>query len=611
MAKRLKGKPNPYLQNMKPYSRSNEPVKFLSEKEMTKQKKERLKSWITFYRYNPSFFVEHYMGVPLYFYQRLWINLMFRSTEFVAIASRASAKSWLIGVYAIAKCILYPGTIVAIASSTKAQAGLIISEKCKSLMEEHPNIQRETSNIVTNQNKWEMTFYNGSKINVVVSGEGGRGHRSHMTVLEERRLIPNEIIDSIIRPFLVSRQPPYMKNPKYAQIEELKEEPQEVIITSAHYKTYEWYPEIKKFIRLMAEGDPDTKCIFLDYHISLYHGIKTKKQMQREKETLDPITFLMEYGNIPYGSSSLSFYKLGLFDRSIKRSWRPIRDEVYLTTRKNNYDIPKLSDEMRIVSVDIAMRAGSTNDNTIISCGRLLPSRKGWSTEIVFMESHNGKNTNLQALRIKQIYEEFQGDVLVLDLQNAGISVFDALTAVTKDEIRGIEYKAYTVMNSPNVDSKVYEELMGRTLGQDALQCIFPISANAPLNSLIAVKFRERLKKKLITFLVDDNTEEEFLIKSGNKDILDQDDTGIRAYLLQAHLQTSLMINESIALEMVPAAGLVKLVEPSGARKDRYTSVSYLNYYASLMDTDLLRDKYSEWDDAEAFLGVSFVVQGG
>jgi len=431
-------------------------------------------------------------------------------------------------------------------------------------------------------------------------------HRSNITVLEERRLIPTVIIDSIIRPFLVSRQPPYMMKPEYSAIEELREEPIEIIITSAHYKTYEWYPEIKKFIKKMAEGDPDIKAIFFDYLISLHHGIKTKKQMKKENETLDPITFLMEYGNIPYGSSSLSFYKLGLFNRDVKKSWRPITDEEYITTRKNPYDIIKRADEMRIVSVDVAMRAGSTNDNTIISCGRLTPSRKGWITEICYMESHNGKNTALQALRIKQIYKEFQADVLVLDLANAGISVFDALSSVTKDEVRGLEYEAYTVMNSDDVDDKVYEELINRTLGQDAVGCIFPISATSQLNSLIAVKFRERLKKKLVLFLVDDNTEEEFLIKSGNKDILDQEDTGIRAHLLQAHLQTSLFINESIALEMMLQNGLIKLIEPPGARKDRYTSVSYLNYYVSLMDTQLLKEKYSGNDELE-FLSLSRV----
>lgn len=603
--KKKTSRTSPPLKKMKYFTRANEPVKMITDKEMTQAKKDRIKSWVTFYRNNICFFVEHYMGVKLFPYQRYWLNLISRSTEFIGIASRASAKSWLIAVYSIARCILYPGTTIALASSTKAQAGLIIAEKCTSLRDSHPNIARETYSITTNQNKWEHVFKNGSKINVVVSGEGGRGHRSNITVLEERRLIPNVIIDSIIRPFLVSRQPPYMNNPEYSSIEELREEPQEIIITSAHYKSHEWYPETKKFLKMIANGDPDTKGIFLDYHISLCHGIKTKKQMVREQENLDPITFLMEYGNIPYGSSSNSFYKLGLFNRNIKRSWRPITDEAYITGKKNAYDISKLSNEMRIVSVDVAARAGSTNDNTIITCARLNPSRKGWMTEVVYMESHNGMNTNLQALRIKQIYKEFQGDILVQDLANMGISVFDSLSSVTKDEIRGVEYEAFTVMNTPYIEDKLYEELKDRTLGQDALGCIFPISATAQLNSLIAVKFRERLKKRLISFLVDDNTEEEFLIKSGNKDILIQDDSTTRANLLQAHIQTSLFINECIALEMVLQNGLIKLVEPPGARKDRYTSVSYLNYYTSLMDVELLKEKYSTDEDEIEFLGVS------
>lgn len=596
----------PPLRNMKPYSRSGEPVKMLTDQEMTRQKRDRLKSWITLYRNNPSLFIEHYMGVKLFMYQRFWVNLISRSTEFLGLASRASAKSWLIGVYAIARCILYPGTTIAISSSTKAQAGLIISEKCKTLHDEHPNIQRETANIVTNQNKWEMTFINGSKINVVISGEGGRGHRSNITVLEERRLIPNEVIDSIIRPFLVSRQPPYMKNAEYSEIEELREEPIEIIITSVYYKSHEWYPEAKKFLKLIAEGDKDTKAIFFDYLISLHHGIKTKKQMIKEKEILDPISFMMEYGNIPYGSSSNAFYKLGFFNRTIKRAWRPITDEMFVTTKKNPYNILKNPEEVRIVGVDIAMRAGSTNDNTIIVCARLFPSKRGWQTEMSYLESHNGKNTYLQALRIKQIYEEFEGDVLVLDIANAGISVYDALTSVTKDEVRGLEYPAYSVMIHDEIDDKVYHELKARTLGQEPKECVFPIYANAPLNSAIAVKFRERLKKRLITFLVDDNTEEEFLIKSGNKDILDQTDSGVRAYLLQAHLQTSLLINEAIALELNMMNGLVKLIEPPGARKDRYTASSYLNYYVSLMDVDLLKDR-NGLSDEEEFLGVSLV----
>ena len=165
----------PFLKNMKAYSKQNEPAQMLTADRMERQRINRIKSWTTFYRNNPSFFIEHYLGVHLYPYQRFWVNLMPRCTEFIAIALRASAKSWLIGIYSIARSILYPGTTIAIASSTKAQAGLIISEKCKTLAYKHPNINREISRIVTNQNKWAISFKNGSKINVVVSGEAGRG----------------------------------------------------------------------------------------------------------------------------------------------------------------------------------------------------------------------------------------------------------------------------------------------------------------------------------------------------------------------------------------------------------------------------------------------------
>ena len=594
-------KPAPPLRGMT--TRPKDSVNILTEKEMTGQKRDRIKSWVTFYRNNPSYFIEHYMGVKLYPYQRFWINLMTRSTHFLGIASRASAKSWLIAVYSIARCILYPQTIIALSSSTKAQAGLIISEKCRQLIDEHENIQRECSNIVSNQNTWEMTFHNGSKINVVISGEGGRGHRSNVTVLEERRLIPNVIIDSIIRPFLVSRLPPYSTNIKYSNH---REEPQEIIISSAYYKSSEWYPEAKRLLKEIAAGDPDTKFMFLDYLITLKHGIKTKKQMIKEKRDLDPITFIMEYGNIPYGSSSKSFYKLEMFNRSVKRAWRPIREETFIGKKKNIYNIPKLSDEFRVMGVDIAMRAGSHNDNTIISCGRLLPTKKGWQTEVCYVESQNGKNTTIQALRIKQIFEEFQADIMVLDILNAGISVYDALTSVTKDEVRGVEYPAYTIVPDETIDDKLYEELLARTLGDDAKACIYPIVANAQFNAKMAVELKDRLRRGLIKFLVDDSTEEEFLIKSKNEDILDQDETGLRAYLLQPHLNTSLMINESIALDMEIKNGILKLIEPEGARKDRYSSLSYLNHYISLMDIELLKNKESS--NEQDWLDMCFVV---
>jgi hypothetical protein len=399
--------------------------------------KDKLKSWITLYRTNPSIFAEHYLGVRLFPYQRYWLDLMSKSTNFLGVASRASAKSWLIALYSICRCILYPGTQISINSSTKLQAGLILSEKCQQLFNEHPNIRRETKNIVNNPNIHEMTFHNGSRIFVVVSGEAGRGNRSTVAILEERRLIPTDIIDSIIRPFLVSRMPPYMKESKYIS---LQEEPVEIIITSAFFKSHDWYLEAKKLLKMIANGDLDVRAIFLDYLITLRHGIKTKKQLAKEKIKMDSISFLQEYGNIPYSSSSDSFLKVGFFNRSMKIAWHPanLNDP---TSKKNSYDIKRKNGERRIVSVDFAFRKGAANDNTVITCARIFPTSKGYNTEICYIESHNGKNALLQALRIKQIYQEFSGfydgDGLILDVAGSGITVFDALSGVTKDDILG------------------------------------------------------------------------------------------------------------------------------------------------------------------------------
>jgi len=576
---------------------------------LDEERKEKIKTWVTFYRRNIHRFVQHYFGIHLYPYQRLWIYLISKSTRFLGLASRASAKSWLIGVYTVARCVLYPGTTVTINSSTKIQAGLIISEKIKALQSDYPNIAREIKELVTNMNKWEVVFHNGSSIKVIVSTDRGRGNRSNVTILEERRLIPSEIIDSIIRPFLVARIAPFMSNPEYADV---IEEPQEVIISSVHYKSGEWYEEARKMLKIIANGDKDVQAIFLDYLICIQHKIKTRKQMITEKETLDPVAFLMEYGNIPYSGSSRSFFKIDFFDRKLKRAWIPRRlgpDGI----GKNKYDIPRTVGELRVVAVDVASKGGSKNDNTIISAARLSPTNKGWQTDVVYIEAFSGTNVLSQALRIKQIYGEFcgfneDGDALVLDVRNIGTFLFDALSTMTRDDERGVDYPAMTVMVHDAISEREYDELSGRCLTKEALKCIFPISASAQLNSVIASAFRSRLKSKLLRFLVDESEQEEFYIRGKNKDITNQDDPALRAHILSANANTTALINECISLEMRLTDGdKIKLEEPHGMRKDRYSSVSYMNYFVSLMDGDLLRENPDE-DDLDVWMGAFGVV---
>lgn len=587
---------NDYKRNSDSKNLFVKPASTIKEVEIRGKRRERIIDWITFYRRNIHRFIEHYFGISLHPYQIFWVYLMSLSDSFVAICSRAVGKTWLLAVFACARAVLYPNSEIVVVSSTKEQAGIIVSDKIASLRNDYPNLAREISNVVTNMNKWQVDFMNGSVIKIVASRDSSRGKRSTFTIYEEFRLIDKIVLDAVIRPFAYIRQVPYLKNPKY---ENLGEEPKEVFISSAYHKGLWWFEETKKNIKAMLKGD-NAFFIALDYLISIRHHIKTARQIKNEISKMDEITALEEYYNIPWGESSSAYFKLKMFEknRNIKKAFYPQKMDNY-NSKKNPYGIPRIDGEIRMLSCDIAQRAGKSNDLAITSCIRLLPTHKGYFRELVYMESYSGVDSISQGLRIKQIYFDFEADVIVLDIANAGINILDQLGIVTKDAERGIEYPPMTVMEHPTIDKETYEELSHRTLGLNALPTIFPVSVSAKLNSTIAVEMRDKLQKKMWGFLIDETGAEDYLIKSSySKEFLLQDEFSNKAWFLAPYAQTSLLVNESINLAMSIVGGNIKLTENSGARKDRYTSVSYGNYYASLLDKDLIRedDDQDEWE---------------
>lgn len=399
--------------------------------------------------------------------------------------------------------------------------------------------------------------------------------------------------DSIVRPFAIARQAPFLKNPKYAH---LIEEPKEILITSAYYKHLWWYDEMKENIKMMLEGDK-AGVIYFDYPVAIRHGIKTKKLLAKDKKKMDIISFQQEYENIPYGENSNAYFKLDMFKKNttIKKAFYPLRKDNY-DKKKNPNNIKRVDGEIRLLSADIATRKGNDNDNTIITCIRLIPTTKGYIREIVYMESHQGENTTLQTLRIKQIYFDFEADYIVLDMQNAGISIYDQLGSVTKDEERGIEYDAFTVMSHNSINDSTFKELRERTLVKNATPVIYPISGHAKLNSDIAVDFRDNLQRGMISFLVDTDVAEDYL-STKNKEFADADDVNLKFWYLHPYMQIEAMINETINLEYTISSGNIKVQEARNARKDRYTSCSYGSYFASLLEKQLLT--YDDYDEDE------------
>lgn len=579
----------------------SKPKEMVLAKDISQSRQDNLIDWCDYYRKNVHRFVSHYMGVKLYFFQIIWIYYMATRDSFVAIAARGDGKTWLLAILAIAKAILFPHSEVVVISSTKAQAGLLV-EKCQDLQNSYPNIAREISNITTNMNRWAVDFHNGSTIKVVASRDSSRGRRSTFTIYDEFRLIDKEIVDSVLRPFSYIRQTPYLKIPEYAK---LGEEPKEVFISSAYLKGLWWYDECKKNIKAMLSGE-NKGFIAFDFRLSVKHNIKTVASIRNEISKMDEITAMMEYGNIPFGEGANSYFKLKQFTKAriIEKAFYPQRLETY-NPKKNPYGIPKTDSEIRIVSSDVAQRAGRTNDLSITSLIRLIPTQKGYFRELSYIESFSGINSILQSLRLKQLYYDFEADYIVLDVAagGGGLPMYDQLGQITKDDERGIEYPAMTIMRHVSLDSSIYDELSKRTLGINAIPVIYPISGVAVLNSKIAVEMRDKLQKKLFGLLVDETKAEDYLIKSKTGEFMTNDDPLAKSFFMNPFSQTSLFISESIGLTMTMVSGNIKLVEIPGSRKDRYTSVAYGNYFASLLDGDLLRE--GGIDDGESILAIT------
>jgi hypothetical protein len=589
---------NDYIKNAKSDNAFKKGKTMVLAKDISQAKREKIILWNTFFRRNMHRFCETALGVKLFPYQVIWFYLMSISDVFVSICARAAAKSFLVACYTCCKAILYPGSEILISASTIKQASLIVSSKITMLRDMSPLLQREITSITSNNNSNVCLFSNGSSIKVVASNEGSRGNRATTLLMDEFLLLKKEVVDAILLPFLYVRQAPFMNALEYPEYADYpQEEPQVISISSAGFKSDWGFKYVVSVIKMMVEGKK-AGFFAVDYLVSIKSGIKTKSQIESERRNSDPDTFSREYENIFSGESGRSYFKSSMFDRKIKKAFYPMRNDMF-HLKKNPYSIPKIEGELRVIGYDVAARLNKMNDNSVLTAIRCLPTHKGYQRQVVYIESSHGSNVVSQGLRLKDVFFEFEADHLILDIAQNGIGLFDNMSSISRNDEKGIEYPAFTVMEHYSLDEAIKTELRERTLGVNALPVVYPISATSKLNSEIAVALRSALQKKLFSFLVNDTEAEDYLTRTNKEFLETKDDLSLRPWFLHPFTQTNLLLMECLNLEMILNNNLIKLSEGSG-RKDRYTSLSYANYFITeVLDRQLLREENnndSEWD---------------
>lgn len=567
-------------------------------------------AWCSFWRRNLHLFVRDYLKLSLYPYQQIAIYKMGISNFICIIASRNDAKSFIIALYACCRCILYPGTLFVIGSATKGQSKLMVSAKIQDeLMQWSKPLAAEIEKVSTSTNDTYVKFRNTSKIIVYTANDNARGNRSHASCREEFRQIDKKIEDSVISPFQTVRNRPYMRknigNKLYGDIPVLQENPVDIYISSSWIDDGNWmWGIVDQAFTGMLKNDGSVLLTF-DESITLKHHLKTMKQMKREKKKQDPVTWKTEFLNLKVKDSLSSYftYKM-LMNRQVSKHVFYPRDILdFKNNRKNKYAIPKQDNEIRVISNDIAFVAGEKNDNSVYSCIRGIPEnityetnngsieiKQGYRRQYPYIESNQIGDTTKQAIRIRQLYEDFESDFIVIDTRNGGLQVLYALEKVLYDEERGVEYSPLCCMNN--------EDYAKVCIDPSAKKCIYAINATQTLNSDIAISFRKNLVENKIDFLVNFNTAKEEILQN-NKDYIEEIDVEKQVEFERPFLETQAMISECAELqyEKMPQTGVIKIQEKGKNRKDRYTSCSYGSYFIDQLELDMLGSS-SDYDYA-------------
>lgn len=525
--------------------------------------------WAAFYRKNPQRFVAEYLNIKLKLFQKILIYMMMVSTNFMYIASRGSGKTWLVSLYCVVRCILFPGTKICIVSGYKSQSLECIQKIEEDFMKNYSwgsiNLCAEISDISTSINNAHCEFRNGSWVKIVTASDAARHNRANIVCVDEFRMVDLNILNTVIRKFLTApRSPGYLSKPEY---EHLAERNCELYMSSAWFTSHWSYKKLQTYFSLMLNDKKKYFCCGLPYQLAIKEGLLFREQVEDEmsEADFDATSFSMEMGALWLGDSDDAFFKFDDISprRKLKHSYFPL--EIY---KAHRIKIPPLAlNERRILSVDVALMASKkhNNDAAALIINSAIPTeRNDYISNIIYIETHEGMTTDELGLLVMRFFYQYKCTDLVLDTGGQGLGVYDFIIKNQYDPEYDVTYEALTCCNN--------EDMADRCKVRNAKKAIWSIKATAEFNSNAAIGLRAGFQNGVINLLIPDLEAEQEIQKIRGFGKMSERE---KALLQAPYTQTSLLINELIYLDHEMKGNAVKIKERPGMRKDRFSSLEY------------------------------------
>lgn len=384
---------------------------------------EGVAAWCAYYRENPHKFCEDFLNIrKLKLFQIINLYELMHNTNCMMFGSRGISKTWMTALYAVCRCILFPGTIICVASFRKEQSREVITKIMNDFMKLYDwgsmNLCNEISDYSDSVNYPHISFKNGSLIQTVVANDSSRHYRCNVLIVDEFVLVDHSIINNVLRNFLTApRDPGYLKYPEYAN---LKERNSIIMASSCSTKSNWSYDELKSYFVNMLDDNKNYFCCGLPYQITIKEGLQFREDIEDKmsEASFDEIAFSMEMGCLFYGDSDGSFftYDSMLARRKIKNAFLPLQINKALGQKPP----PLQNNERRILSVDVALmksRKKQNNDASALIINSVIPteSTNEYISNIVYLESNEGLTTDQLGILVMRLFYQYNCTDLVLD----------------------------------------------------------------------------------------------------------------------------------------------------------------------------------------------------
>jgi len=161
-----------------------------------------------FLRGNLGITTELISGIKLAPYQEITLKGMMNRNFSMCVWGRGCGKTFIASVFCFLQCIFEPGTKILVAGPTFRTARFIFNNLESIVNSKGAELLRQAFNIKPSKrnDQFEWLINGGSITAIPLNGEKIRGFRANILLLDEFLLLPEDIIKSVLMPFLVAPQ---------------------------------------------------------------------------------------------------------------------------------------------------------------------------------------------------------------------------------------------------------------------------------------------------------------------------------------------------------------------------------------------------------------------